>query len=71
VYGGSGVTVCERWLTFENFLADMGVRPEGTTLGRNLDMGNYEPGNCFWQTSKEQALAKRNKRALSTLAAAA
>lgn len=64
-YGGAGVSVCERWLSFENFLADMGERPEGTTLGRILDMGNYELGNAFWQTLAEQALAKRNKRALS------
>jgi hypothetical protein len=66
-YGGSGVNVCDRWLTFENFLADMGERPEGTSLGRILDMGDYEPGNAFWQTSKEQALARRNRRALSSL----
>lgn len=54
-YGGAGVRVCPRWNSFENFLADMGERPAGTTLGRIGDMGNYEPGNCAWQTTKEQA----------------
>lgn len=66
-----GVTICGRWRVFENFLADMGPRPEGTTLGRILDLGNYEPGNCFWQTDAEQGLARRNKRALLSMAHAA
>jgi hypothetical protein len=63
-YGGAGVRVCDRWQDFRNFLADMGLRPEGKTLGRILDMGDYEPGNAFWMTSAEQSLAQRNKRAL-------
>ena len=53
-YGGAGVTVCKRWLSFSNFLEDMNERPSGTTLGRIGDRGNYEPGNCQWQTNKEQ-----------------
>lgn len=57
--------VCERWLVFENFLADMGERPARTTLGRVLDIGNYEPGNVFWQTRSEQKLEARNKLALT------
>ena len=56
-YGGAGVKVCDRWMLFSNFLADMGERPNGTTLGRFGDLGDYEPGNCQWQTSKEQAKA--------------
>lgn len=40
---------------FSNFLADMGERPEGKTLGRIGDIGDYEPGNCEWQTTAEQA----------------
>lgn len=64
VYGGAGVRVCERWRDFRNFLADMGVRPEGTTLGRILDRGDYEPGNCFWMTWAEQGLSRRNNNAL-------
>jgi hypothetical protein len=62
-YGAKGVTVCDRWRDFVNFLADMGERPIGTTLGRVLDMGNYEPGNCFWMTPEEQSLARRNRKA--------
>ena len=54
-YGAKGVTVCERWHTYANFLADMGERPEGCTLGRHGDQGNYEPGNVSWQTTSEQA----------------
>ena len=63
-YGAKSVRVCERWQTFENFLADMGDRPEGKTLGRILDRGDYEPGNCFWMTSTEQGLNVRNNNAL-------
>jgi len=54
-YGGKGVRVCPEWDSFEGFLKDMGERPEGTSLGRIGDVGNYEPGNCQWQTDKEQA----------------
>jgi hypothetical protein len=66
-YGGSGVKIDPTWEIFTNFLADMGERPEGTTLGRLNDIGNYTAANCEWQTYKEQAKkGEQNGRALLT-----
>lgn len=58
-YGAQGITVCERWHDFLNFLADMGPRPEGKTLDRINGNGNYEPSNCRWATPKEQRANQR------------
>lgn len=63
-YGARGITVCERWRDFGNFLADMGEPPAGLTLEREQNDQGYEPGNCRWASRAEQALNKRTNRLL-------
>ena len=60
LYGGRGITFCERWNDFENFYADMGPRPDGMTLDRKNTNGNYEPGNCRWATDVDQSNNRRS-----------
>jgi hypothetical protein len=73
-YGKLGITVCERWRVFANFLDDMGERPKGKELDRREVLGNYEPDNCRWRrvrpnrqhrrTTKLDAVARSKVRRL-------
>jgi hypothetical protein len=58
----ASVSVCFEWMTFEGFLSSMGERPEGTTLSRFGDVGNYEPSNCAWHTRAQQRAEARKKK---------
>jgi hypothetical protein len=64
-YGGRGITVCDRWLKFENFLEDMGECPPGLTLDRIKNNLGYYHGNCHWTTPKQNNRNKRNNHLIT------
>jgi hypothetical protein len=62
-YGGKGVSVCDEWRhDFSAFLTDMGECPEGLTLGRIDHFGNYQKGNCLWETWEQQGKSRRSNQ---------
>ena len=64
-YGGRNIFVCERWYKFENFLEDMGEKPEGLSIERTDNNSGYSLDNCVWASMTTQARNRRSTRNLT------
>jgi hypothetical protein len=65
LYGARGISICVRWDSFDVFKRDMGNAPRGRSLGRIKNDRDYSPGNCEWQTARQQANNRRGNRRLT------
>ena len=66
-YGGRGITIAPQWLDFSAFVRDMGIKPQGCSIDRIDNNGNYEPGNCRWASQQTQQNNRSNNHLLTAM----